>query len=153
MRIQNSELRIRNKRKSQVISHKSRETSDSPLKRQMIETITAVTTGKGTSAIATIELFGKGAEAVLKKDILQGGGEKSWIWRRQDSCRLNKKGKRDNRLCNNWLRRRESLCNKLSRQSADCCGYNCLAAEGRRKTCERKKTALRNLFTRMQNNN
>jgi tRNA modification GTPase len=76
MRIQNSESRIQNKRKSQVISHKSRETSDSLLKRQMIETIAAVTTGKGTGAIATIELFGKGAAAVLKK-IFYGVGEKS----------------------------------------------------------------------------
>jgi tRNA modification GTPase len=42
----------------------------------MIETIAAVTTGKGTGAIATIELFGKGAEAVLKK-IFYRAGEKS----------------------------------------------------------------------------
>jgi tRNA modification GTPase len=75
MRIQNSESRIQNKRKSQVISHKSQETGDLPLKRQMIETIAAVTTGKGTGAIATIELFGKGAEVVLKKIFCRSGGK------------------------------------------------------------------------------
>jgi tRNA modification GTPase len=62
MRIQNPESGIHNK-------HKLPATSD---QRQVTNTIAAVTTGRGVGAIATVELFGKNAESVLKKIFISG---------------------------------------------------------------------------------